>query len=167
MDLAVILPLAALLVFQCLLSLGLLLPKGVSKPIASLISAAGANPGAKSAVLAIAGAIFTMTLSALIQLYGVANSLKSQQFSDRCAAQRHPQLPAHAATAISPWRAAAASCAPRAPLQPSRTPRTTAALTHPTPHCSPHATRALLPPSRTPRPSLRPCRTLQGHGPDR
>lgn len=89
MDLAVILPLAVMLGLQALIGFLLLLPRSVSKPVASLLDAASANPGAKSAMLTVAGAVAAMTVSSLIQLMGVLDTLKKgSQFGDRCGHRR-------------------------------------------------------------------------------
>lgn len=84
MDLAVLLPLAVMLALQAVIGLALLLPRAASAPVAKLLTAASGNAAAKSAVLTVAGAVGAMTVSSLIQLYGVMESLKKgSQYGDR------------------------------------------------------------------------------------
>lgn len=84
MDLAVLLPLAVMLLLQTLLALALLLPRAASKPVASLLSYANSNAAAKSALLTVSGAVAAMTISSLIQLLGVLETLKKgSQYGDR------------------------------------------------------------------------------------
>ena len=83
MDLAVILPLAALLIVQGLLSLALLAPRGLSKHAAALLAKTRVQP-AQSVVYTIAAAVFAMTLSSCVQLRSNASS-SSDTFGDsRC-----------------------------------------------------------------------------------
>ncbi|GBF87441.1 hypothetical protein Rsub_00152 [Raphidocelis subcapitata] len=92
MDLAVTLPLAVLLALQCLVSAGLLLPRAASKHVAGLLAGLNASTGARSALLTVAGAVAAMTLSACVQLVGVVDTLKGQQFGDRALALTVEQL---------------------------------------------------------------------------
>jgi len=86
MDLAVLLPLSLILALQCLIGIALLLPRAVSKPVASLLASLSSNTATKSALLTIAGAVAAMTLSAFIQLMSVLETLKQgRQLGDRCA----------------------------------------------------------------------------------
>eukprot|EP00775_Hariotina_reticulata_P003073 gene3073-3352_t len=86
MDLAVILPLALLLLVQSLLSVLLLAPRSLSKHIASLLSLTRSSQVVSSVLYTVAVAVLAITASSVLQLLGVLNSLKSTQFGDRALA---------------------------------------------------------------------------------
>lgn len=83
MDLAVILPLAVLMLGQTLLSLLLLAPKAISKQVAALMSLTRSSTTVSTALYTIAAAVAAMTTSSVIQLLGVSKTLKGAQFGDR------------------------------------------------------------------------------------
>jgi hypothetical protein len=83
MDLAVILPLAALMLFQTLVSLLLLAPKAISKQAAALMSLTRSSTTVSTALFTIAAAVAAMTASSVIQLLGVSKTLQGAQFGDR------------------------------------------------------------------------------------
>lgn len=83
MDLAVILPLAVLMLGQTLLSLLLLAPKAISKQVAALMSLTRSSTTVSTALYTIAAAVAAMTASSVIQLLGVSKTLKGAQFGDR------------------------------------------------------------------------------------
>lgn len=86
MDLAVILPLAVLMLGQTLLSLLLLAPKAISKQVAALMSLTRSSTTVSTALYTIAAAVAVMTASSVIQLLGVTKTLKGAQFGDRALA---------------------------------------------------------------------------------
>ncbi len=82
MDLAVVLPLAVLLFAQAFVSMLLLAPRAVSRfPAAVLATSRG--PAAQAVLYTLAVAVGAMTLSSLVQLISVLNTLRSTQFGDR------------------------------------------------------------------------------------
>ncbi|KIZ04873.1 hypothetical protein MNEG_3089 [Monoraphidium neglectum] len=82
-----------MLALQAVIGLALLLPRAASAPVAKLLTAASGNAAAKSAVLTVAGAVGAMTVSSLIQLYGVMESLKKgSQYGDRALALNVEEL---------------------------------------------------------------------------
>jgi hypothetical protein len=83
MDLAVILPLAVLMLGQTLISLLLLAPKAISKQVAGLVSLTRSSTTVSTALFTIAAAVAAMTASSVIQLLGVSKTLKGAQFGDR------------------------------------------------------------------------------------
>jgi hypothetical protein len=83
MDLAVILPLAALMLFQTIISLLLLAPKAISKQAAGLVSLTRSSTTVSTALFTIAAAVAAMTASSVIQLLGVSKTLQGAQFDDR------------------------------------------------------------------------------------
>ncbi|KAF6266012.1 hypothetical protein COO60DRAFT_1475167 [Scenedesmus sp. NREL 46B-D3] len=79
MDLAVNLPLAALMLIQTLISLLLLAPKTISKQAAALMSLTRSSTTVSTALFTIAAAVAAMTASGVIQLLGVSKTLQGTQ----------------------------------------------------------------------------------------
>lgn len=83
MDLAVTLPLAALLLVQLLLSALLLAPRALSRHVAALLALSRSSPVVQAVVATVAVAVLAITGSSLIQFWGVSAAMSSQQFGDR------------------------------------------------------------------------------------
>lgn len=83
MDLAVILPLSALLALQLIISLLLLSPRAISKHVASLLHLTRTSSAVSSVMYTVAVAVGAMTISSAVQLVGVIKSLDSQLAGDR------------------------------------------------------------------------------------
>lgn len=84
MDLAVILPLSALLGIQLLASLLLLCPRAISKHVASLLHLTRTNSAVSSVLYTIAVAVGAMTISSGVQLSGINKSFDATLTGDRC-----------------------------------------------------------------------------------
>lgn len=85
MDLAVILPLAALLACQVLLALFLLAPRAVSKHVASLLVLTKTNTVCSTALHTTAVALLAITISSLIQLLGIRKTMAAPQYDGALA----------------------------------------------------------------------------------
>jgi phage shock protein A len=92
MDLAVILPLSALLALQLLGSLLLLSPRAISKHVASLLHLTRTSSAVSSVMYTVAVAVGAMTISSIVQLVGVNKSLDAQLAGDRAMALTAEQL---------------------------------------------------------------------------
>lgn len=83
MDLAVILPLAVVLFVQALLSVLLLCPRAVARHVARLLAITRTSAVVQAVVYTLVAAVSATTIASLIQLAGIANSMRAQQFADR------------------------------------------------------------------------------------
>lgn len=83
MDLAVILPMSALLVVQLLLALLLLSPRALSKHAAALLQFTRTSTAVSSVLYTVAVAVAAMAISSMVQLSGVSKSLKAPLTGDR------------------------------------------------------------------------------------
>lgn len=75
MDLTVILPMSVLLGLQLIMSLLLLAPRAISRPVAALLQLTRTNSAVSSVLYTVAVAVTAMTISSVIQIQGVNKSL--------------------------------------------------------------------------------------------